>query len=451
MTKICSVAVKPEDGISAMKSGAEVIEFRLDLFPSVPDDFSFFRQTSPSGLIIPGIVTFRGCLDAEIYERAFEAGAAYADIDGCSPLRDEFPKKTICSVHDFDATPSPAEIIEQMQDLSDSGIPKGAFAVRGISDLLSIADAAAELRKTKKPFILIGMGNAGRITRVRADVLGSWLNYVSNGVSAAPGELRLADAISLGKHPKVTGLLGSREAVLRSKSPQIHAVAFRSAEIPGIYLPFAAEASDMALVPELMKAYDIDGLNVTMPHKEIVMPYLSGLDVSAEKAEAVNTISKDLVGFNTDIAGVEAMFSELPLQGKSVLILGAGGAARAAAVYLKEAGAEISILNRTHEKAARLASFCGGKAVSSADEMYDAVILASPVLPLPLEKILRKGMFAADMNYLHSDFLDSAKRLGCRMVSGKTMLIAQAARSFQIWMKTEADIPSMNDAFGDES
>ena len=96
MTKICSVAVKPEDGISAMKSGAEVIEFRLDLFPSVPDDFSFFRQTSPSGLIIPGIVTFRGCLDAEIYERAFEAGTAYADIEGSSPLRDEFPKKTIC-------------------------------------------------------------------------------------------------------------------------------------------------------------------------------------------------------------------------------------------------------------------------------------------------------------------------------------------------------------------
>ena len=179
MTKICSVAVKPEDGISAAKSGAEVIEFRLDLFPAVPNDFSFFRQTSSSGELISSIVTFRGCLDAEIYERAFEAGAAYADIEGCSPLRDEFPKKTICSVHDFDATPSPDEIIEQMQDLSTSGIPKGAFAVRGIPDLLSIADAAAELRKTNKPFILIGMGNLGRITRVRACMLGSVLVILS--------------------------------------------------------------------------------------------------------------------------------------------------------------------------------------------------------------------------------------------------------------------------------
>lgn len=451
MTKICSVAVKPEDGISAAKSGAEVIEFRLDLFPAVPDDFSFFRQTSPSGELIPSIVTFRGCLDAEIYERAFEAGAAYADIEGSSPLRDEFPKKTICSVHDFDATPSSDEIIEQMQDLSTSGIPKGAFSVRGIPDLLSIADAAAELRKTNKPFILIGMGNLGRITRVRACMLGSWLNYVSNGVSAAPGELTLADALSLGKHPKVTGLLGSREAVFKSKSPQIHAAAFRSAKIPGIYLPFAAATADLDFVPRLMKVYDIDGLNVTMPHKETVMPYLSGLDVSAEKAGAVNTISKDLLGFNTDISGVEAMFSGVSLQGKSVLILGAGGAARAAAVYLKEAGAEISILNRTYEKAEVLAKFCGGKAVSSVDEGYDAVILASPVSPLSPEKILRKGMFAADMNYLHSDFLDSAKKIGCRRFFGKTMLVAQAARSFQIWMKSAADSSAMNDAFGDDS
>ncbi|HJJ38876.1 MAG TPA: type I 3-dehydroquinate dehydratase, partial [Methanocorpusculum sp.] len=430
-----------------------VIEFRLDLFPSVPDDFSFFRQTSPSGEIIPTIATFRGCLDAEMYERAFEAGAAYADIEGCSPLRDEFPEKTICSVHDFDAAPDSDVIVEQMRDLSESGIPKGAFAVRGISDLLSIADAAAELRKTGKPFILIGMGNAGRVTRVRADMLGSWLNYVSNGVSAAPGELTLAEALSLGKHPAVTGLLGGRDAVLRSKSPLIHAAAFRSAGIPGIYLPFAAETADMALVPRLMKAYDIDGLNVTMPHKEIVIPHLSALDESAKKAGAVNTISKELTGFNTDIAGVEAFFSGFSPEGKSVLILGAGGAARAAAVYLMDAGFAVYILNRTYEKAEALAAFCGGKAVSSADAApaCDAVVLASPVSPVPPESVLRKGMFAADMNYLHSAFLESAKEIGCRTVSGKTMLVAQAARSFHIWMKTAADSSAMNAAFGDEA
>ena len=458
MTKICAAVTNPDDGISAARSGADAVEYRLDLFAKVPDDLSFFRCSTLEGTPVPTIATFRGLEDAELFEKAFEAGASLADIEGTSSLRDEFPGKTICSVHDFEKTPLAPEILELMRDLSDSGIPKGAFSVSSIADLLSIADAAAVLRKAGKPFILIGMGAAGKLTRVRAETLGSYVTYVSNGVSAAPGELTLAETCALTLHPMVTGLIGSREAVKKSLSPVMHRAAFASAGIPGIYLPFAVSDEEIPLIPRLMEVYEIDGLNVTMPHKQRIIPYLSAVSASAKRAGAVNTISKDaasgkLTGHNTDISGVKALFSGFSPAGKRVLLLGAGGAARAASVYLKDAGAEIFVANRTFEHAASLASLCGGTAVplGGLDSGYDAVLVASPVSPVPPDAVLKEGVFVCDMRYPDSDFLQAARAAGCRTASGLSMLAAQGAASFTLWTGKEADISVMNDAVTNDS
>lgn len=453
MTKICAAVTNPSDGISAACSGAEAVEYRLDLFSRVPEDFSFFRCSTPDGMPVPTIVTFRGLEDEALFEKAFEAGASLADIEGTSSLRDAFPGKTICSVHDFEKTPSAPEILDLMRDLSASGIPKGAFSVRSIHDLLSIADAAASLRKTGKPFILIGMGPAGKITRVRAEMLGSYLNYVSNGVSAAPGELTLEESRRLTSRPMVTGLIGGREAVKKSLSPAIHRAAFASAGIKGIYLPFAVSDDELSLIPQLIQAYDIDGLNVTMPHKERIIPHLPSLGESAKCAGAVNTVSKELTGYNTDISGIKAMFSGFSFPGKRILLLGAGGAARAASVYLKDTGAEIFVANRTFEHAAVLASLCGGTAVPAAglSPDYDAVLVASPVSPVSPDAVLKKGVLVCDMRYPDSDFLQAARAFGCRAVSGVEMLIAQGAESFSIWTGKEADISAMNAALGDRT
>ena len=453
MTRVCAAVTTPEDGIAAAAAGADAVEFRLDLFPKLPEDFSFFSCKSASGEPLPAIATFRGCEEREVFEKAFSAGASYVDIEGSSPLRYEFPGKTICSVHDFEKTPSAEQILSLMKDLSRSGVPKGAFSVNSIADLLSIAEAAEVLRSSGKSFILIGMGKAGTITRVRAEKLGSCLTYVSNGRSAAPGELTLQETKALGMHPAVTGLIGSREAVRKSRSPAIHRAAFYSAGISGIYLTFAAEDADLPLIPRLMKAYDIDGLNVTMPHKRRIIPYLASLASSAEKTGAVNTVSKDLAGYNTDITGVKALFASFPPKGKRVLLLGAGGAAHAAAVYLKEEGADLSIANRTFEHAVSLAEFCGGRAVplSSLRPEYDSVLLASPVSPAAPETVLKRGCFVCDMQYPASDFLKKARDMGCSTVSGKTMLIAQGAESFSLWTGVKADISAMDDAFGGET
>ncbi|MDO5846782.1 MAG: type I 3-dehydroquinate dehydratase [Methanocorpusculum sp.] len=452
MTKICAAVTNPGDGISAVRCGADAVEYRLDLFAKVPDDLSFFRCSTPEGEPVPTIATFRGLEDTELFEKAFEAGAALADIEGTSSLRDEFPGKTICSVHDFEKTPSAPEILELMRDLSDSGLPKGAFSVSSIADLLSIADAAAVLRKAGAPFILIGMGTAGKLTRVRAETLGSYFTYVSNGVSAAPGELTFAETRALTQHPMVTGLVGSREAVKKSLSPAMHRAAFASAGIPGIYLPFAVSDEEVSLIPRLMQAYGIDGLNVTMPHKKRIIPYLPVISESAKRAGAVNTVTRDLAGHNTDITGVKALFSGFSPAGKRVLLLGAGGAARAASVYLKDAGAKIFVANRTFEHAASLASFCGGAAVplSGLAHDYDAVLVASPVSPVLPDAVLKEGVFVCDMRYPDSDFLQEARAAGCRTATGISMLAAQGAASFTLWTGKEADIAVMNDTVTNE-
>lgn len=443
MTKICAVAIHPDEGSQAVNAGADVIEFRLDLFPTVPSDFSFFTQN------IPTIVTFRGCEEVEIYEEALASGATYADIERDSEFRDEFPGKTICSLHDFNSTPLADTILDDMADLAESGIPKAAYAVSSIMELISLGEAAAELKAMKKPFILIGMGSSGRLTRVRADYLGSMLTYVSLGKSAAPGEFTLEDTKRMTLKPMVTGIIGNASAVEKSKSPSIHAAAFSSADIPGIYLPFSVKEEEISAIPKLMTLYGIDGLNVTMPHKQSIVPYLSSLSPEAKDVGAVNTIDAALTGYNTDIVGVGALFAGYDVADKKILIIGAGGAARAACAYLARHHAMITITNRTMEKAEELARTFGGIAISppKCSSAYDAVVLASPVSPVDPQQILTPATFVADMVYSSSSFADVASKYGCRTVDGKIMLIAQASESFFHWTRKTADINAMMNAF----
>ena len=447
MTKICAVAVRPGEGTSAVAAGAECIEYRLDLFPAVPQDFSFFSQP------VPTIATFRGCEEFELFQAALDAGASYVDVEGYSPLRDEYPGHTICSLHDFDRTPPADTILEDMADLAESGLPKCAYSVSSVSDLVSIAEAAAVLRQQGNPFILIGMGSAGRLTRARAEHLGSYLTYVSLGTSAAPGEFTLPQTMAMTLHPRVTGILGSSDAVRKSRSPQIHGAAFQAAQMPGIYLPFALRDDEVSLVPRLMQGYALDGLNVTMPYKQAVIPYLSTLSASASRAGSVNTITADLAGDTTDTVGVAALVQDIDIAGKSVLVLGAGGAARAACTELSSRGAVLTIANRTEEKARDLAARfgCSSMPLSRLSPDYDVVLVASPVLPVEASSVLTAKTVAIDMAYPDSPFLQAAREMGCKTVSGMPMLIAQAAASFAAWFGIEPDTEAMTRAGTDAS
>ena len=448
MTEICAVISDASAVDTARSLGCTAFEFRLDMFAE--------PKTALPLLSCPEltIVTIRSEEDEsrrELFAEALAAGADFVDIESDSKLLGTFPGRTVCSYHDFEKTPDAEEIIALFRELSSFGIPKAAFMVQGPKDLLAIANAAEEIRRWNTPFILIGMGDAGKITRVRADMLGSLVSYcaVSKESGSAPGQLTVAEAAALKENAKVCGVIGY--PLTKTFSPAIHNAAFTAAGICGTYVKIPTPEDEVSLIPEMMKAYRMEGLNVTIPHKQAVLSFLSSLSPAAEKIGAVNTITKNLEGDNTDWIGIAETLDRFSPNGKNVLLLGAGGAAFAAAYYFAERGAHLTIANRTAEKAEALAARFGGRAVPVTElkPEYDIVLNASPVCPAEPSAFIKAGCAVMDMVYPNSPFLDAARSLGAETFSGETMLIHQGAAAFAKWHGVDADISAMQKAFSE--
>ena len=446
MTKICAVITNTKDIEKARTLGCEAFEFRLDMFENPLQDLSFVFQPELT------IVTVRSKEDEsrrELFQKALDAGADFVDIESDSVLRGEFPGRTICSYHDFEKTPSAKEIVSIFQDLAKTGVPKAAFMVCGPRDLLEIADAAAEIRSWNMPFILIGMGDAGKITRVRAESLGSLVTYcaVSKETGSAPGQLTVKEAADLGQDAVICGVIGF--PLIKTFSPAIHNAAFKKAGIRGTYVKIPTPEDEVSLIPQMMKVYDITGINVTIPHKQAVFSFLKSVSPAAKEIQAVNTITKNLEGDNTDWIGIAETLDRFEPKGKNVLLLGAGGAAFAAAFYFHERGAKLSIANRTEEKANALAKRFEGCSVkiSELKPEYDIVLNASPVCPADPKSFVKEGTVVMDMVYPNSPLLDAARNLGAVTFSGETMLIHQGAAAFEKWHGVSPDILEMKKAF----
>jgi len=230
-------------------------------------------------------------------------------------------------------------------------------------------------------------------------------------------------------------------------SPKMHNRAFSHLGIDALY-----EAFPVAEVKEgvrLIKEIPLLGVSVTMPHKEAILEFLDHIDPVAEEIGAVNTILNRegrLYGFNTDWIGVVRALEEVtPLKGKRVLVLGAGGGARAACYALKEKGASLTVSSRTFHKAQKLALSFGGEAIpwGKRDQGdWEVVINATPLLtelPFPKEAI-KEGMILMDMVYSPplTPFLEEGQRRGAKVVSGLRMLLFQGVKQFEIWFEMKA-------------
>jgi shikimate dehydrogenase/3-dehydroquinate dehydratase type I len=447
MTKICAVLMEETTG--AIPDGAEALEFRLDLFPKMPEDFSFLKAG------VPVIATFRGKEDVSLLRKALDAGADFVDIASDSALRNAFPKdRTICSCHDFEKTPDTGTILEIMSDLKTSGIPKAAFMVHGAADLLAIRDAAEVLKG--EPFILIGMGEAGTITRIRAEDLGVLFHYCTPGNPTAPGQLTLQDAVRIGGQPLVLGITGWPLA--HTRSPQIHNAALKSAGIMGYYVKIPANPAELGLIPEVIRKYRVAGINVTIPHKEQILPYLAETDLPARSAGAVNTIRSGgcgLVGFNTDISGLSAVLGNV--EDARVLLIGAGGAGGAALACLRNQNAHVTIFSRTAARAEALGKKFCARVTDAPESGWDIIINATPagmtgfdnISPVP-DSVFSGAATVLDMVYEPEEtpFLSAAKAAGVRNVrNGKELLLEQAAASFVLWTGVEPDRTVMRNAY----
>ena len=206
-----------------------------------------------------------------------------------------------------------------------------------------------------------------------------------------------------------------------------------------------------------MIGYDIRGMNVTIPHKSAVMEQMDSLSETAESIGAVNTVINDngrLTGDNTDSKGVRYAFRyNSPDSGSKALIMGSGGAARAATHAMLEMGCEVTVSGRNMETVSSIVKDFSVTGVPKANATdHDIIINCTPIGmestgTYPAELSLRKDHVVFDAVYnKETPLVDLAQRTGCTVLSGMDMLIGQGAESFRLWFGTEASTDAMRRA-----
>ena len=267
--------------------------------------------------------------------------------------------------------------------------------------------------------------------------------------------------------PKTFAVIG--DPIDHSLSPNIHSAAFRELNLESSYIAYRIPKGELSDGIESLKKIKIDGFNVTIPHKVEMMKYLDKTDESCSIIGAVNTVTNTegiLKGYNTDMDGFLDPFKkkEIKIQDTEILLLGAGGAARAiVAGVAKEKAKHITIANRTLEKANNLAQFANkigldANAITIENikndlKGYDIIVNATSIglknepSPISLESI-KPETVVYDIVYMpmNTDFLKKAKERGAKIIYGYEMLLGQAVRAFEIWHGIEAPYNAMKKA-----
>jgi len=271
---------------------------------------------------------------------------------------------------------------------------------------------------------------------------------------------------------RVCGIIG--DPIGHSMSPAIHNAAFKETGIDYLYVPFRVKKEGLSKAIEGMRALNIRGLSVTIPHKVAVIPFLDELDPLAQRIGAVNTIVNDdgvLRGYNTDATGFLQTLLERGVEpeGKNMVILGAGGASRAISFILAERGAYLVILNRLLELdwaeglASRISQIFTkevealelneenlAKVLEKADIVVNATSVGmSPNIdetPIPA-KLLKPGLIVFDIVYnpIKTRLLREAEATGAKTIGGLDMLVWQGVLAFELWTGMKAPVKVMKE------
>lgn len=251
------------------------------------------------------------------------------------------------------------------------------------------------------------------------------------------------------------GIMGM--PVSHSLSPAMHNAAFEALGLNGVYVPFAVE--DVAGAMDGFRALKIRGVSVTIPHKQAVIPFLDRIDPVAARIGAVNTLVIDggqIEGFNTDWLGANrALADYLALAGKKVVVLGAGGSARAIGFGLLEAGARPVICSRTPARGQALAADldCPWQPLDAAAELTGDILINATSVGMAPETAAMPVSSATVANFsvvmdivyspLRTTLLQQAEKAGCLTVNGLAMLLYQGAAQFEMWTGKAAPIKVM--------
>ena len=295
----------------------------------------------------------------------------------------------ILSYHDFRATKNLEQTLEKMVKF-----PADFYKI--VSTATTLYDNVTMMKFLEKfgdQHSLVGlcMGEQGIISRVLGVRAGSVFTFaaVSPDEKTAPGQItaqELRNTYRIEQMDAATRIYGvAGDPVAHSLSPAIMNAALRRENVNGVYL--ALHAKTLKDLLGCVRDIPIHGLSITMPYKEAMLKHLDNTDSHTTKIGACNTVVRaqdgKLYGFNTDAAGVvRPLEQRITLEKAKILVLGAGGAARAAVFGLKERGAEVYILNRTAGPAQKLAHQARARIAKRADLKkltFDVIINATPV------------------------------------------------------------------------
>jgi shikimate dehydrogenase len=261
---------------------------------------------------------------------------------------------------------------------------------------------------------------------------------------------------------KITGIFGY--PIEHTLSPAMHNAAFEALGLNYCYIPFLVHPNYLKNAVQAIKALNLSGVNVTIPHKENVIPLLDEIAEEASFIGAVNTIVNNnahLVGYNTDGKGFIQSLAEsgISVDGKDILIIGAGGASRAISYYLSQNAKTLSIYNRNKDRAKRLVKDL--KKISSNVLIHDnisninnfhIIINATPLGlkkedPLPLNtSLLKTEQIVCDLIYKKTQLIEEASKKGCKTIDGKGMLLWQGIFAFELWTGKKPQVEVMRRA-----
>jgi 3-dehydroquinate dehydratase/shikimate dehydrogenase len=463
--------------VEKFRGRVDLVELRVDHL----DDREKGTAGRLPGLVgIPVILTLRrgrdgGKFDGPEAERVALlhrlAGGCFSYVDLEEDLRAasletriaESGARIIRSLHDFSGIPP--SFLSRIHGLArrPGEIPKAAVTPRSSAELAGLLEVFGALPASER--LLLGMGEIGFPTRVLAAKLGSSWCYASPTDNAvAPGQVTpvtLEDVYrfrAIGPSTSVYGVIGN--PVMHSRSPLIHNAGFGALGIDSVYLPF--HVPDLEGFWKVADILGMRGISVTVPHKQAVLGPAVRADAAARAVGACNTLTREgeggsWSGTNTDGEGflqpLRAVFGgEIPA-GLGATVIGAGGAARSVVSALIGSGARVLVLNRTREKAQRLAEAFAAKwggidqgGMETAAGFSDLVVQTTSAGMTPdedgdpapgLDFSGREIVYELVYSPQQTAFLRRARGAGCRVVYGRQMLLAQAMRQFLLFTGEE--------------
>jgi 3-dehydroquinate dehydratase/shikimate dehydrogenase len=434
---------------------ADMFEFRLDLIRRC--DLRRLFHSTKKAVIATCRPTWEGGAyggsESERFRmllRAVAAGAKYLDIE--LKAFDRFrralagkpaPCRLIVSRHL--GTASARKARESFDALVRTGVDciKLAYLAEDAADIALAREFLSRASRRRRKGICIAIGEAGEASRVLYRKFGGWATYAAaeSGEPAAPGQVKgkelrsLFRAHRLNRATKVFGVVGN--PVSQSKGIYLHNRVFRG--LNAVYCRFP-----VINLPRFMRDVSpiLQGFSVTLPHKSAILKYLQDTDAAARGIGAANTVlrhGKRLMGTNSDAHGaLDAIEKVRRVRGMRVLVLGAGGAARAIAFEARRRGAAVTIANRTASRGRRLARELAARSVPWSEipaTPCDIVVNATPVgmsprterTPVPARLLKGKLVFDCVYNPRVTRLLREARRRGARVISGVEMFLNQAA------------------------